>query len=230
LTDLVSASNRHANGKRPPRAAVERRADRAPGRGRALFEGAAPSPVGMRFSEALSFQGWLEVGRRVRTHHDASLWWLGDWLNHGRRMYGRRYKYGVVMTGLDYHTLRNYAMVARRFELSRRRDSLSFHHHAELCPLTTEEQDRWLDRAERGAWTRNELRRRLREELHPQGTQIAIGLRIALDAARRSRWLGAAEASGTKLEEWAIATLDAAAADILTHRRAGAAATHGAAR
>jgi hypothetical protein len=42
----------------------------------------------------------------------------------------------IVATGLDYQTLRNYAAVARRFELSRRRDNLSFHHHAELCALS----------------------------------------------------------------------------------------------
>jgi hypothetical protein len=96
----------------------------------------------MRFSSTFSFQKWLEVGRRVRIHEDASRWWLGDWLNYGKRMYGRRYKRGVELTGLDYQTLRNYAMVARRFEMSRRRDKLSFQHHAELCALSNEVQDR----------------------------------------------------------------------------------------
>jgi hypothetical protein len=77
----------------------------------------------MGFSDALPFDRWVEIGRNVRTHQNASLWWLGDWLNHGKRMYGRRYRYGVALSGLDYHTLRNYAMVARRFDLSRGRDN-----------------------------------------------------------------------------------------------------------
>ena len=41
---------------------------------------------------------------------------------------------------LDYQTLRNYAWVARRFAMSRRRDTLSFGHHAEVPALPEPEQ------------------------------------------------------------------------------------------
>ncbi|MFD9426223.1 MULTISPECIES: hypothetical protein [unclassified Streptomyces] len=62
---------------------------------------------------------------------NSSAWWLADWLIHGEATYGwRRYKEAVERTGLDYQTLRHYAWVARRFEHDRRRDSLSFAHHA----------------------------------------------------------------------------------------------------
>lgn len=61
--------------------------------------------------------------------------------------YGRRCRGAIAVTGLDYQTLRNYAVVARRFDLSRRRDSLSCQHHAEVCALSDSEQDRWLDLA-----------------------------------------------------------------------------------
>jgi hypothetical protein len=53
-----------------------------------------------------------------------------------------------------YQTLRNYAVVARRLKLSRRRDNLSFQHHAEVCALGFEEQDRWLDLAAESPWRR----------------------------------------------------------------------------
>src|SRR3954451_21175465 len=98
----------------------------------------------------------------MSTYASASAWWLGDWLIFGRMKYARRYKDAVAATGLDYLTLRNYAVVARRFEASRRRQTLSFQHHADLCAMSDEEQDRWLDLAAAGGWTRTELRRRVR--------------------------------------------------------------------
>jgi hypothetical protein len=44
-------------------------------------------------------------------------------------------KEGIELSGLDYQTVRNDSMVARGFEMSRRRDNLSFQHHAEVCAL-----------------------------------------------------------------------------------------------
>jgi hypothetical protein len=61
--------------------------------------------------------------------------WLGDWLIFGRYKYGTRYRQAIGATGLDYQTLRNYAVVARRFEPSRRRSTLRAQHHAEVSAL-----------------------------------------------------------------------------------------------
>jgi hypothetical protein len=81
----------------------------------------------------MAFDAWKAVGAKIGTYSNATAWWLGDWLAFGRMKYGRRYNEAIEVTGLDYKTLRNYAVVARRFELSRRRDNLSFQHHAEVC-------------------------------------------------------------------------------------------------
>jgi hypothetical protein len=179
------------------------------------FRGATPVRVGLRFGTTIHFDQWVEIGRRVHAHEDASLWWLGDWLNYGKRMYGRRYRHGIELTGLEYQTLRNYAMVARRFELCRRRDTLSFHHHAELCALPTDEQERWLDDAERGRWTRNELRRRLRAERRQDMSATALAVRLNVEPDCRGRWLAAAAASGLPLDAWIVYTLEAAALQLL---------------
>lgn len=132
------------------------------------------------------------------------------------RTYGNRYKHGIEQTGLDYQTLRNYAMVARRFELSRRRHTLSFHHHAELCALSREEQDRWLDLAEAGRWSRNELRRRLRAERQPETTSTSPRLDVKVDLERQARWREAATRSGRDLTSWIVETLDEAASTVLS--------------
>jgi hypothetical protein len=41
----------------------------------------------------------------------------------------------------------NYAWVARKVELERRHETLSFQHHAEVSFLALKEQDKWLDLA-----------------------------------------------------------------------------------
>jgi hypothetical protein len=65
----------------------------------------------------------------------------------------------------------NMAYVTSRFEPARRRESLSFSHHAELAALCREEQDRWLERA-----TLERLSvRALRAELRRGPRQIGDG-------------------------------------------------------
>ena len=55
------------------------------------------------------------------------------------------------------------AYVAGRYEPSRRRESLSFSHHAELAALSPADQELWLDRSEAGQLSVRALRFELRE-------------------------------------------------------------------
>jgi hypothetical protein len=111
----------------------------------------------------LSYARWQAIGARLTAQAEATSWWLGDWLVFGEERYGARYADAIEHTGLEYKTLRNYAVVARRFAMSRRRDTLSFQHHAEVCPMVDRDQDRWLDSAEENRWSKAELRRRIRQ-------------------------------------------------------------------
>jgi hypothetical protein len=81
----------------------------------------------------------MALGAKIGTYSNATAWWLGDWLLYGKMKYGRRYKAAIEVTGLDYQTLRNYAVVARRFDPARRRSELSFQHHAEVCAMADDE-------------------------------------------------------------------------------------------
>jgi hypothetical protein len=170
----------------------------------------ATTPTGLAFDPLLPFEVWCGLGPRIARHSTATAWWLGDWLIYGQDKYGRRYRHAIAATGLDYQTLRNYAVVARRFEASRRRDGLSFHHHAELCALTDGEQERWLDAACAQGWTRNELRRRLRAQ-RPLTAGPSRVLRVEASGEREQHWRAAAHARGCSLEEWITSVLDAAA-------------------
>jgi hypothetical protein len=179
------------------------------------LRGQGTTSNGLRLSEGLTFEAWIGVGKQLSRMSRASAWWLGDWIVYGERTYGQRYKTALELTSLDYQTLRNYAWVARSFPLSRRRDKLSFQHHAEVASLSEAEQDLWLQRAERLEWTRAELRRNLaavrRRELLPV-TPPSIVLRMEVSSDREHRWREAAEATHLELEDWIATVADQAAA------------------
>lgn len=192
---------------------------------------------GMIFPQNLSERSWERIGASLRDLTNSSAWWLADWLIFGESTYGlRRYREAIERTGLDYQTLRNYAWVARRFEHHRRRDSLSFAHHAEVTCLAPPEQDYWLRKAEQQKWSRNELRRSLRASLAEQRRQAELPpggdrqeaprlaespgtdkrwrklttLTIELSAGQLDSYSRVAAAQGLPVDKWVTQVLDAA--------------------
>jgi hypothetical protein len=165
------------------------------------------SQTGLKFSPDIPYATWKVVGTKLGTRINSACWWLGDWLLFGERHYDR-YRDAVGATGLDYQTLRNYAVIARRFPLSRRRDNLSFQHHATVAALPDEAQERWLDLAASNGWSLHALRTQIRDARAHRGRGLIV--RFHVDAAREERWSTAAAELGVSLQQWIIATLDAA--------------------
>jgi hypothetical protein len=195
--------------------------------------------AGMIFSQDMSEQSWERIGTGLRELANSSAWWLADWLIFGEAAYSwRRYREAIDRTGLDYQTLRNYAWVARRFEHHRRRDDLSFAHHAEVARMSPPEQDYWLRKAGQQKWSRNELRRVVRASLAEQQdeTDVAPGstdeerqvtqlpepagaderprkvatLTIELSTGQLDKYSKVAAAHGLPVEKWVTRILDAA--------------------
>lgn len=170
--------------------------------------------VGIQFPEALTYERWQHTGRQIARVVDSSAWCTGDWIIYGESKYADRYRRAIEMAGLDYQTVRNYVWVARRFAFSRRRENLSFQHHAEVASLPPAEQDRWLDRAERESWSRNQLRARLKNSRANKGSdessRVALP-RISANAERVRHWRAAADEADLDLKNWIVAVLDAAA-------------------
>lgn len=180
----------------------------------------------------MPFVAWCDVGHSLRVLSEASAWCLGDWLNYGERAYGQRYKEALELTGLDYQTLRNYAWVARRFPLSRRRDGASFQHHAEVAALPDALQDLLLERSERFRWSRAELRREVRKFRHAEMSEngnalprpagsVEVVVSISVAAEREQRWRQAAADVGQSVDEWIATLADTAAAAVLNETRSG---------
>jgi hypothetical protein len=95
----------------------------------------------------LDYRGWVAAGHRLGAIGRGSQWWIGDWIRYGASRWGEKYAEAARITGYDPHTLRNMAYVASRFDLSLRRDNLTWSHHALLVSLDHREQNYWLDRA-----------------------------------------------------------------------------------
>src|SRR4051794_11275921 len=96
----------------------------------------------------LTAADWVREGRMLGALGRSVGWWLGDWLRYGALRYGERYELASRITGYDRQTLMNMAYVASRVESSRRREKLSFSHHAEVAALPQPKQDWWLGHAE----------------------------------------------------------------------------------
>jgi hypothetical protein len=90
---------------------------------------------------------WVAVGRRLGRISRGNQWWLGDWLRYGAAKWGEKYVEAAKITGYDVRSLANMASLAGCFEMSRRRDNLTWSHHAVVAALDPDEQDRWLDMA-----------------------------------------------------------------------------------
>ena len=113
-------------------------------------------------SESLDFAEWIGYGRRLGLMSRGAQWWIGDWLRFGNIQYRGRYMNASKVTGYDTQTLMNLSYVAARIEVSRRREKLSWSHHAEVAALPPEEQDRWLEFAESERLSVRSLRAHLR--------------------------------------------------------------------
>lgn len=120
------------------------------------------SQTGWTARRDLDIDEWTASGRLLGGMGRSSQWGIGDWIRYGNAKFGERYKRASEITGYDPQTLMNMVHVASRFEVSRRRETLSWSHHEVVAGLSTAEQDRWLNLAVREGWQRGHLRSLLR--------------------------------------------------------------------
>lgn len=109
---------------------------------------------------------WLECGQLLVGMANSLQWAIGDWINHGKERadWGEKYAQALDAFQLEYKYLCNISYVAREFDISRRREQLSFSHHQEVASLDHATQDKLLDKAEQEHMSRDELRDEKRRE------------------------------------------------------------------
>ncbi len=106
---------------------------------------------------------WSRAGQRLGVMNRCSPWWIGDWICYGNAKFGEKYSRAAKITDYDIQTLMNMVYVASHFEISRRRENLSWSHHEALASLSLAEQDRWLDFASTRKLSVSDLRQGLRD-------------------------------------------------------------------
>lgn len=131
--------------------------------------------VGWTPSADIGLDEWSAVGRRFGEIGRCSQWWLGDWIHYGNARFGERYSRAAKLTGYDAQSLMNMVYVASRFEIYRRRENLSWSHHAALAALDVLEQEHWLSRASADKLSVADLRVELRSARRAQAELEGAG-------------------------------------------------------
>jgi hypothetical protein len=122
----------------------------------------ASAPIAWKPPDGLDRGAWISAGVRLGGLSRSSNWWVGDWLRYGTEKWGEKYVTAAKITGYDPHTLENMVYVASRFEISLRRENLSWSHHFLVAALDREQQDYWLDLATKESLSVSDLRLELR--------------------------------------------------------------------
>jgi hypothetical protein len=135
--------------------------------------GAALRPTSLKISEQLEIPKWKALLEALAAMERGRQWWIGDALVYGEATFEEElFVQHSSEVGLEPGTLVNYRWIASSIDPSRRREELSFSHHAEVARLKPDEQDAMLERAIANGWTVRELRTIVAIEL-PEG-QVSL--------------------------------------------------------
>jgi hypothetical protein len=123
----------------------------------------APSQTSLVLPEDMPVEQWEEVGKKLSGMAKHMQWWWGDWLNFGESRYGEKYKVVVEKFGINPKTARQYAWVAREFEMSNRLD-ISWTHHLAVAGISDEsERTELLQMAKSEGWSKSRLQQEIKE-------------------------------------------------------------------
>lgn len=111
--------------------------------------------VGLDILGKPSLRAWSVCGERLARLRTSVQWAMGDWAlyGEGRGDWGETYAQAVNILQYSEQTILNYVWVCNRFEISRRREKLSFTHHSVIAAIAENAiQDKLLDLAIAGHW------------------------------------------------------------------------------
>lgn len=111
---------------------------------------------------------WLHIGAEVDSIYGAGPWALGDWIEAGQARFGEKYAQAMDWTRYSYKHLANVTWVVRHFPFSRRREELSFGHHAAVAGLDPKAADKALKTAVRYKMSIDTMMEYLRGECGPE--------------------------------------------------------------
>ena len=127
---------------------------------RRMEQAGALGPTHLDLSQRLDLDidNFEAVARFLGRLHDGSKWWIADLLLEAEARFGESSYQIAAATGRSERTLGNWIYVASKVPRSRRREELSFTHHALVAPLDCQAQSKWLQRAVDERLSSRELR------------------------------------------------------------------------
>ena len=168
------------------------------GKASIIMAGAERPALALEIPKEQSFEDWVKLGRRLCASSQVINWYIGDWWAAGQHRYGARAKVAAEgIFGKEFQTIANAASVCRAFEASRRREHLSWTHHAEVAALPPAEADALLEKAASERLSTRELRKEVlrhrlargdfqpREDDDPEHTEL-LTIARAWNRARSS--------------------------------------------
>lgn len=127
---------------------------------------------GAIFNKDLSFEEWQAIGGTLRYLEKSVLFWIGDWINYGEKNYGQKYTQALESTGYELATLQDAAYVTSKVETSLRNEHLGFSHHKAVAPLSKDDQERFLSKAQHEDLNYRELRIEIQKEKFSQKIKL----------------------------------------------------------
>lgn len=128
-----------------------------------------PKQTTLDLPEALEFQQWKDIGRKLLQCRESLQFWIGDWVNYGERTFGEKYSEAYKLLcqdgGYDESYVRKMASIAKLVPIVNRFTTLSFGHHAVVSSLGEKDQHKFLSIAEEERLSVRELNERIRLKL-----------------------------------------------------------------
>lgn len=110
--------------------------------------GLAYQPTRLVLGKRLTLEQALEIAQGLGAMAHGHQWWIGDLLYEVEKRFGDEEGHKVeAALAIAPQTALNYRWVASRVEASRRREELTWSHHAEVARLEPEHQDAALEHA-----------------------------------------------------------------------------------
>lgn len=141
------------------------------------------TPVGL-LDNGASVDDWIRLGTYLRKIGTSYQWLVADWMAQGERVHKKTYEEAAAIVGKSIKTLYNWTSIGNQVEISRRRERLTFTHHAVVASLTPEWQTYWLQWAEVKGWKTRQLEMMIQQ--HPEGIPEGAEPSPALPSGRRT--------------------------------------------
>jgi N6-adenosine-specific RNA methylase IME4 len=122
-------------------------------------------------NDNITIEEWKELGGQLKKIEGCVQFWIGDWARFGdKKGFTEKYTDSKVydeleeITGLERKAIQNIKSITDNIDSSRRREDLSFSHHAEVAKLNPEKQTEFLQKASEEKLSVRELRNLIKQE------------------------------------------------------------------